>query len=155
MEGTPGNQRWRVRAAREDDFERWRELYRGYADFYRVPQPEESARLVWSWIHDPRHEFGCLLVEDGQQIAGLAHFRPFARPLSGGTGCYLDDLFVDPDARGAGAAPALLTELRRLARGKGWNVVRWITADDNHRAMATYDRYAERTRWVTYDMSAE
>ncbi len=119
MEGTPGNQRWRVRAAREDDFERWRELYRGYADFYRVPQPEESARLVWSWIHDPRHEFGCLLVEDGQQIAGLAHFRPFARPLSGGTGCYLDDLFVDPDLRGAGAAPALLTELRRLARGKG------------------------------------
>jgi len=62
---------------------------------------------------------------------------------------------LDPRSARRRRRPALLTELRRLARGNGWNVVRWITADDNHRAMATYDRYAERTRWVTYDMSAE
>lgn len=41
----------------------------------------------------------------------LAHFRPFARPLSATIGCFLDDLFVDSARRGAGAADLLLNEL--------------------------------------------
>ncbi len=50
---------------------------------------------------------------------------------------------------------ALLTELRRVALARGWSVVRWITADDNHRARSVYDRYAERTMWITYDMATD
>ena len=89
------------------------------------------------------------------RMGGIAHFRPFARPLAASTGCYLDDLFVDPQARGSGAVDALLTELRRVALARGWSVVRWITADDNHRARSVYDRYAERTMWITYDMATD
>jgi hypothetical protein len=33
-----------------------------------------------------------------------------------------------------------------------WSVVRWITAEDNYRARAVYDRLAERTKWITYDI---
>ena len=143
----------RVRPLGESDYERWRELYRGYADFYRVDQPEQSARRVWSWIHDPQHEVQGLAAEDGDgRMVGLAHYRPFARPLSATVGCWLDDLFVDPASRGSGAAEALLTELARLAKDNDWSVVRWITADDNHRARSKYDRVATRTQWVTYDM---
>jgi GNAT superfamily N-acetyltransferase len=145
--------RWRVRGPHDSDFRCWRELYRGYADFYRTPQPDTAAEQVWSWIRDPHHELNCLLADDGHgHIAGLAHYRAFSRPLSAGTGCYLDDLFVDPAHRGRGAADALLVQLRRLARDNGWNVVRWITAHDNHRAIAKYDQHATRTDWITYDM---
>ncbi len=31
--------------------------------------------------------------------------------------------------------------------------MRWITADDNHRARSKYDKYATRTSWITYDMA--
>ncbi len=31
-------------------------------------------------------------------------------------------------------------------------MIRWITADDNYRARAKYDRFAARTPWITYDM---
>jgi hypothetical protein len=31
-------------------------------------------------------------------------------------------------------------------------VIRWITADDNYRARAVYDRLGERTKWLTYDI---
>ena len=135
------------------DRDRWRALYRGYADFYRVEQTEAAAAQVWEWINDPDHEVRCLLVEDeAGRVAGLAHYRPFARPLSATTGCFLDDLFVDPADRGGGAADALLAELRRLATENGWSVVRWITADDNYRGRAKYDQHAVRTMWVTYDM---
>ena len=30
--------------------------------------------------------------------------------------------------------------------------LRWITADDNYRARSLYDKIAERTKWVTYDI---
>lgn len=143
-----------VREVRDGDFPQWRALYRGYADFYRVEQTEEAAERVWAWVNDPAHEVSALVTEGGDgRLIGLAHYRPFARPLSATTGCYLDDLFVDPAHRGSGAADRLLTALREIAADRGWSVVRWITADDNHRARAKYDQVATRTMWVTYDMA--
>ncbi|MFD6371161.1 GNAT family N-acetyltransferase [Streptomyces roseolus] len=129
-------------------------MYRGYADFYRVEQSEEAAALVWSWLHDAGHEVEGLVAEgpDGR-LVGLAHFRAFARPLSASVGGWLDDLFVDPASRGTGAADLLLAALRGIGAERGWSVVRWITADDNHRARSKYDQVATRTMWVTYDMA--
>jgi GNAT superfamily N-acetyltransferase len=146
--------RWTVREPRDADRQRWRELYSGYAEFYEVQQTQADAERVWGWIRDPHHEVNCLLVEhhDGR-VVGLAHYRPFARPLSASTGCFLDDLFIDPGERGGGGADALLAELRRLSVANGWSVVRWITADNNYRARAKYDEYATRTTWITYDMT--
>jgi hypothetical protein len=46
----------------------------------------------------------------------------------------------------------LLDALRTIARTRGWSEIRWVTADDNHRARSRYDQVAERTMWVTYDM---
>jgi GNAT superfamily N-acetyltransferase len=143
---------WRVRPAVPDDFDRWRELFQGYCDFYQIDLPDVG--LVWSWIHDPASPVECLLAVDGEDRAvGLAHFRPYHRPSRAAIGCFLDDLFVDPAVRGGGAADALLLALKGIARERGWTVVRWITADDNHRARAKYDQYATRTMWVTYDMA--
>ncbi|MET9686944.1 GNAT family N-acetyltransferase [Streptomyces sp. NPDC006514] len=143
-----------VRSVRDGDFTQWRALYRGYADFYGVEQAEEAAATVWSWVTDPGHEVGALVAEDTEgRLLGLAHYRPFARPLSATVGCFLDDLFVAPQYRGSGAADLLLGALRELAAERGWSVVRWITADDNHRARSKYDQVAQRTMWVTYDMT--
>jgi ribosomal protein S18 acetylase RimI-like enzyme len=95
---------------------------------------------------------GFVAVDEAGRVAGLAHVRPFARPLSATVGGFLDDLYVDEQARGTGAVDALLQALQELAVERGWSVVRWITADDNFRARAKYDRVAVRTTWVTYDM---
>lgn len=138
---------------RPEDKPGWRRLYDGYAAFYKVPMDDAIADRVWGWIFDPAHEVKALIARDpeGRPI-GLAHYRPFARPLRGAVGCFLDDLFVDPAHRGGGAADALLAALRELSRARGWNVVRWITADDNYRGRGVYDRHATRTMWITYDM---
>ena len=145
-----------VRAVRLDDYQAWRPLYAGYAEFYRVEQTDEMADRVWGWLHDPDHELeGLVAVDATDRPIGLAHFRRFARPLSATTGGFLDDLFVASDHRGRGAADALLGELRRIAGQRGWSTIRWITAEDNYRARAAYDRVATRGRWVTYDMAPE
>jgi ribosomal protein S18 acetylase RimI-like enzyme len=145
--------RWRVRPLAAEDRERWRALYAAYAAFYRVGQTDEQAERTWSWLLDPAHEVEGLVVVDGSgHVAGLAHVRPFARPLSATVGGFLDDLHVEEQARGTGAVDALLQALQDLATERGWSVVRWITADDNYRARGKYDRVAVRTSWITYDM---
>ena len=146
---------WTTRAADPADFDAWRELFAGYCAFYACPTSDEHQRLVWSWIQDAGSVHALLAVPaGGGDPAGLAHLRPWVRPLRGQVCGYLDDLFVAPAARGTGAADALFDGIDALARAEGWAIVRWMTAADNHRAQALYDRRAVRTPWVTYDMTA-
>ncbi len=139
-----------VRPARPADVEGWRRLYAAYGAFYAVD--DVPLERVWGWIHDAEHEVEALVAERDGSLVGLAHVRSFARPLDGSVGGYLDDLFVAPEARGTGAADALLAAVRAMAVERGWSVVRWITAPDNHRAHAVYHRVATRTPWLTYDL---
>ena len=130
----------------------WSALYAAYAEFYEVDQSAEMRSRVWDWIHDPAHETEGFVVEHNGGLVGLAHFRQFARPLAAATGGFLDDLFVDPKARGTGAAKALIEAVEAEGHARGWGVIRWITADDNYRARGLYDQLANRTGWVTYDI---
>jgi GNAT superfamily N-acetyltransferase len=142
-----------IRPVQPGDRAGWDVLYQGYAAFYRVDQTPAMRDKVWGWLHDPAHSTEGLVAEAGDgRLIGLAHFRPFARPLSATTGGFLDDLFVAPEARGSGAAEALIAELKAIAGQRGWSVIRWITAEDNARARAVYDRVATKTQWVTYDL---
>lgn len=141
-----------IRPVAAGDREGWDRLYAGYAAFYRVEQTGAMRDRVWGWLHDPGHETEGLVAEAGGRLVGLAHFRAFARPLSASTGGFLDDLFVDPEARGSGAAAGLIRAVADTGRARGWTVIRWITAEDNYRARGLYDRLAEKTRWATYDL---
>jgi ribosomal protein S18 acetylase RimI-like enzyme len=131
----------------------WDRLYAGYAAFYNVEQTAAMRDTVWSWLMDAGREvYGLVAVDETGRLIGFTHFRSYARPLSASTGGFLDDLFVDPDARGSGVAEMLINAVKAEGKARGWSVIRWITAEDNYRARALYDRVAERTKWVTYDM---
>lgn len=143
-----------VRPVAATDRAQWDVLYQGYADFYQVEQTDEMRDRVWSWLHDPAAESCGLVAEDADgKLLGIAHYRPFARPLSASTGGFLDDLFVTPSARGTGVVDALFDGLRSVAVENGWSVFRWITAEDNYRGRGMYDRIATKTKWATYDLT--
>jgi Sortase and related acyltransferases len=142
-----------IRRPQDQDRPEWEGLYAGYAAFYQVAQTPEMRARVWGWIHDHAHEVeGFVAEDDSGRLVGLVHFRPFARPLSATIGGFLDDLFVDPDARGSGAARALIEAVAEEGRARDWSVIRWITAEDNGRARALYDKLAAATPWKTYDI---
>ena len=143
-----------VRPAAPGDRAGWEPLFLAYADFYRVAMTAATLETVWDWIHDPAHVVEALVAEREGALVGLAHYRAMPSPLRGGTLGFLDDLFVDPAARGAKVGEALFARLGEIAAGRGWRCVRWITADDNYRARALYDRVAVKTAWNTYEMAA-
>lgn len=151
---TPNTQNTHIiRPAESKDRSAWDTLYQGYAQHYKVAQTSEMRDRVWSWIHDPAAETEALVAQASDNtLIGLAHFRPFARPLAASVGGFLDDLFVTPEERGSGAADALIDGVKGIALERGWSVVRWITAEDNYRGRGVYDRVATKTKWVTYDI---
>lgn len=147
----PEGDQLHVRPLTPPDHDAWARLFAGYRDFYHLPADDQVTHRVWSWALDPDHETHCMLAEDDTTLVGLAHYRAFARPASGTTGLWLDDLYTDPGHRRRGVAHALLTQLRHLARNDGRSVIRWITTPDNHTAHTLYDTLAQRTTWITYD----
>jgi len=146
--------RWVVRPPTDADRRAWEHLFAGYCDFYERPSTPAGRERVWEWIESGT--IRCLLAvpagaADGDAI-GMAHLRPCPSPLRGAVTGYLDDLFVTPSARGSGAFEALVEAIRGLAGEEGWKTIRWITAADNARARAAYERVAERTGWITYQL---
>ena len=136
----------------DDDKETWEKLYKGYANFYKVEMNDKILQAVWNWLHDKSHEVNGLVYEVDGNIVGLAHYRRMPRPLRGQDIGFLDDLFVDPDHRGQRIGEKVLNELKKISKSKGWNLVRWITHNDNIRAKSLYDRVSEKTTWDVYEL---
>jgi len=141
-----------IRKIKLKDKEQWEKLYKDYADFYKVKMNNKILQKVWSWLHDKNHEIEGLVYEINGNIVGLAHYRRMPRPLKGKDIGFLDDLFVSPKFRGQKIGEQILSELKKISKSKGWNLVRWITRDDNLRAKSLYDRVAEKTKWDLYEL---
>ena len=141
-----------VRKIQLKDKEQWQELYKGYANFYKVEMNNQILETVWSWLHDKNHELNGIVYEIDGNIVALAHYRRMPRPLKGKDVGFLDDLFVEPIHRGKKIGEQLLNELKKISKSKRWDLIRWITHDDNLRAQSLYDRVAEKTHWDLYEL---
>ncbi len=143
-----------VAALVPEDRDSWQALYYGYADFYQTPMDQTILDTVWGWIFDEDQRFFALMAKDEQgHGVGLMHYREMVSPLRGAAVGFLDDLYIDPDCRGAGIVDRLFETLHAAAQAQGWPFVRWITAEDNHRARAVYDRLSDKTHWITYQVA--
>lgn len=141
-----------VRPVRQEDAADWRNLYRGYAAFYKLPMTDAILDETWSWLLDASHPLDALVAVSDGKVVGLAHIRPQPKPLLGKNAGFLDDLFVDPALRGQGVGRLLIEGIAAVARERNWVSVRWITAPDNATARKLYDDVAVATAWVTYEL---
>ena len=141
-----------IRGIQLKDKDQWEKLYQGYADFYKVEMNNNILHTVWHWLHDKNHEVKGLVYEVDGNIVGLAHYRRMPSPLRGQDIGFLDDLFVDPEYRGQRIGEKLINKLKEISQSRGWNLVRWITREDNLRAKSLYDRVSEKTTWNVYEL---
>lgn len=132
-----------------EDRQRWEVLARGYKDFYRTSESDETYEETWQRLMggDELHGLGARL--DGE-LVGIAHHLFHANVWSPGA-CYLQDLYVDEAARGRGAARALIEHVAQAARERGVPRLYWNTMQDNSAARALYDEVARFRGFVVYE----
>jgi GNAT superfamily N-acetyltransferase len=140
-----------IRPLEPKDKQAWLPLWRGYLEFYETSVSDEVTEATWRRIIDPAgsiHGF-CAVDADGKLI-GIVHylFHPVTWAVS--DRCYLEDLFVSPDARGSGAGRALIEAVYRAADKVGADQVYWLTAHSNATARQLYDRVAQVTPFIKY-----
>ena len=140
-----------VRPVRPADEPAWRELWRGYCEFYGERIPEAVTAATWSRLLGDS-SLTCLVAVDGDEVVGFATYLLHPSTWSQAPSCYLEDLFVAPAARGAGAGRALIEALGARAREGGWRHVYWHTHRDNRAARALYDGFTKADDFVRYVM---
>ena len=141
-----------VREIKLSDNEEWEVLYRGYADFYKVEMKDEILKTVWSWLHDRNHDVKGIVYEYENKVVGLAHYRKMPRPLRGKYIGFLDDIYVEPKYRGKKIGEKLIHQLKDISKKNNWDLIRWVTHNDNIRAKSLYDRIAKKTTWDLYEL---
>jgi ribosomal protein S18 acetylase RimI-like enzyme len=141
-----------TRHIKKKDFNQWKILFEGYADFYKVKIDNHIIKNVWDWLHSPDHELMGLVIETQEKIIAFAHYRRMPSALRGKDIGFLDDLYVHPEFRGQKLSELLIQELQKISKERNWNLVRWITKEDNVRAKKIYDRVSSKTNWNVYEL---
>ncbi len=128
-----------IRPAEPADVDALLELVHELAAYEREPDAVAADReLFAAALFGPSPKvFAHVAAEDGR-IAGMAIWYLNFSTWTGHHGIYLEDLFVQPDARGHGIGAALLSELAAIAQREGYTRIDWSVLDWNDLALGFY-----------------
>jgi GNAT superfamily N-acetyltransferase len=139
----------RIAPLTSNDRDDWERLARGYKEFYKTIVPDSGYAATWNRLLREEDVFA-IGARVGGELVGIAHYL-FHTTIWAPTTCYLQDLFVDPSARGQGVARGLIENVAEVARKRGALRLYWHTQEHNTTARALYDRLAVFNGFIRYD----
>ena len=139
-----------VRPAQARDEPRWRELFDAYTRFYEREPNDAIAKHAWKRIHDPSSPVHAAVAEAEGRVVGIANYLLHESTGSVQPVCYLQDLFVDPQVRGAGVGRRMIDWLVAEMKANRWSRLYWSTRETNYRARALYDQYTPHSGFLRY-----
>ena len=89
-------------------------------------------------LFGPRPAAEVVLAELSGAAVGFALFFTSYSTFLARPGLYLEDLFVEPDARGNGVGQALMSALARIAVDRDYGRFEWAVLDWNEPALKVY-----------------
>jgi GNAT superfamily N-acetyltransferase len=140
-----------VRPLKADDRAQWTALWSGYLRFYRQHLPTEVTDGTFARLIDARAPLHGLVAERGGALAGFVHYQFHPTSWSLRDSCYLEDLYVDEQARGGGVGRALIRAVYDAADRAQAASVYWLTQEFNAAGRALYDTLARRTSFIRYE----
>lgn len=128
-----------IRPATSDDLEL---IYRFVCDLavYEKLRHEVRAdpKALGAHLFGPNPKAEVLIGELDGAPRGFALFFHNFSTFEGRPGLYLEDLFVEPEARGSGLGKALLARLAQLTTERDCARLEWSVLDWNEPALAFY-----------------
>ncbi len=143
-----------VRDVEESDRPAWGRMWTANYIHHGATMPDADIEELWRRILHPEHPVRALVsaAANDRDLLGFAHFVLHPHTFTSRTVCYLEDLWVEPAARGTGVGRRLIEALIERGRAHGWRRLYWHTEADNEPARRLYDRVATLTDYVRYDV---
>lgn len=142
-----------IRCFEATDRETWIGLWQQYLDLDGSTLNDEVHETTWERLLNPAEPVhGALVLHEGIAL-GFVHFVFHRSTWSVSDACYLQDLFVSPNARGRGLGSSLVRYVADNARKHGAQRIYWQTQSDNEVAKSLYDKIGERSQYVQYRKS--
>jgi GNAT superfamily N-acetyltransferase len=135
-----------IRRAGPADLDAAARLFTGYLRFYEKATPEADAR-VFIGERLAKQDSVFYLAESQGEALGFTQLYPAFASLSLAPSWILNDLYVEPAARGRGVGEALMDAARTLALSNGAAELMLQTARTN----ATAQRLYEKLGWIRDD----
>ena len=140
-----------IRSLEAKDSAKWSSMWTEYLKFYDSEVTIDIREMTFTRLIDPNQKVqNCLVAERNGNLIGLVHFIYHAHNWKIEDVCYLQDLFVDPKARGQGVGGALIEKVYAMADLNGTPSVYWMTQDFNVNARVLYDRIGNLTPFIKY-----
>ena len=130
----------------------WLALWNGYLAFYESALDQATTDATFDRLTAHTELHGAIARDGDGRALGIVHWLTHPATWTTSDYCYLEDLFVSPDARGAGAGEALIGHVRAWAAQNGSAKVYWLTAESNETARRLYDRVADRSGFIHYQI---
>lgn len=141
-----------IRPLRPNDEPDWRRLWTGYLQFYQTSVDDTVYASTFArLLGDDPQDFSALVADVDGRLLGLTHYLFHRHAWKVENVCYLQDLYVDPQARGTGLGRALIEAVYARADAAGAPAVYWLTQDFNAEARQLYDRIAKVTPFIRYN----
>jgi GNAT superfamily N-acetyltransferase len=143
----------RIAPLAESDRADWDPLWQGYLTFYETDLHDDVTDATFARLVAGDGMHGAIARDEEGRAVGFVNWLPQASTWTKGTYCYLEDLYVSPDVRGGGVGRALIAHVKAWAEGAGCDQVYWLTAETNTRARKLYDKVAELSGFVHYQIT--
>lgn len=123
--GGPERHTWKVRRASETDLPAWANML---ASLHQQPSPTVLLGELRELVALTEPYVGFLAFDAEDRAIGVldARVRNYAEGSPELRGAYIEDLWVEPRARGQGVGRALLAAVETWARAEG---IRWLGSD--------------------------
>jgi len=136
--------------ATPDEAETVAALLVAFRDHFGKDWPSDNAMLatVERLMEDPQTEYLLAAPGDGEPAAGVCQLRYRLSVWTAAPDCWLEDLYVRPQARRSGLGAALVEAAIERARARGCRRIELDTNETNAPALALYHRlgFSERSK---------
>jgi diamine N-acetyltransferase len=147
-----------LRDARRGDVADLLRLIRDLARYEKAEdQVKADAQQLAATLFGEGATAHAMVAEQDGLIVGLAIYFFNYSTWQGRNGLYLEDLFVEPEQRGAGIGKALLARLAALAVERDCGRFEWSVLDWNTPAIDFYESLGARpqSEWVRYRLEGD
>ena len=146
----------RIRPINTLDYEGWLPLWDGYNAFYgrqgATALDLNITQTTWARFLNDHEPVDAFVAEQNGRLVGLVHFIFHRSTTRLSDVCYLQDLYVNKDLRGAGIGRQLIQAVYDAALKAGSTRVYWQTQNSNLAGRALYDKVAKHMGFIVYSL---